>query len=452
MTRSTGGAARSAAAVNNSTRVVVAGAVAASRPAPAHVSALNVNPVVAVGVAPVRQSPVQALVGVVVNALVALGGLDPVAPEPARGNLWQLGFYSVARWLADAVNPGGVPTVATTSVGTPDLETGVVAGRALFSTAANDPLTYRVSVDPTQGTATINPDGSYTFTPLQAARLGDGPVTVRMLVTAYHGVQKTTSAVNIPLPKAAFAVPVTIPVGHLPSGLALSPDGTRLVVANLLDGTVSVIDTTTNTRVTTDIAVGNDPERLAFTPDGSAVYVVNVGSATSPPSVARVSLLNNAVDTIPITGAGLAAMGPANTPAAGRLYLTNFGTNAVSIIDTSTNVVLPGTIPVGQSPLDLAVSPDGERVYVANTDRPELVRDQLGEQHGHRDGSPRSWSWSRWSRGAGSDPQRKIRIYRSCQRQLRSPQHRLGDRHGNQHHQRAANPGWCTTADARGQP
>lgn len=50
-------------------------------------------------------------------------------------------------------------------------------------------------------------------------------------------------------------------------------------------------------------------------------------------------------------------------------YITNYGDNTVSVIDTATNTVT-ATIPVGVDPYGLnavAVSPDGRRVYVTNS-------------------------------------------------------------------------------------
>ncbi len=47
-----------------------------------------------------------------------------------------------------------------------------------------------------------------------------------------------------------------------------------LYVANTTSNNVSVIDTATNTLVTT-ISVGTAPEWLAVTPDGTHVYVTN---------------------------------------------------------------------------------------------------------------------------------------------------------------------------------
>lgn len=48
-------------------------------------------------------------------------------------------------------------------------------------------------------------------------------------------------------------------------------------------------------------------------------------------------------------------------------YITNFGSNNVSVIDTATNTVI-ATIPVGSVPLGVVVTPDGSKVYVANSD------------------------------------------------------------------------------------
>ena len=48
-------------------------------------------------------------------------------------------------------------------------------------------------------------------------------------------------------------------------------------------------------------------------------------------------------------------------------YITNLGSNTVSVIDTATNTVSPTTIPVGTGPFGVAVTPDGSKVFVANS-------------------------------------------------------------------------------------
>jgi YVTN family beta-propeller protein len=61
------------------------------------------------------------------------------------------------------------------------------------------------------------------------------------------------------LSASAHFVAARIPVGRAPKGIALSPDGASLYVANRLDDTVSVIDTATR-KVTRTIALGGPAE------------------------------------------------------------------------------------------------------------------------------------------------------------------------------------------------
>src|SRR5215472_14476590 len=113
-------------------------------------------------------------------------------------------------------------------------------------------------------------------------------------------------------------VVTTIDVGLAPAGVAVTPDGRKVYVANrAVSGTVSVIDAATNT-VSATIAVGSNPVGVAIKPDGSKVYVGNKGRHST-----------------------------------------------LSVIDTATNAV-SGTITVGRHPVGVAVTPDGSKVYVAN--------------------------------------------------------------------------------------
>ena len=62
-----------------------------------------------------------------------------------------------------------------------------------------------------------------------------------------------------------------------PGGVAVSPDGANLYVADFLTGSVSVIDTAANA-VTGSYRVGSDPIGVAVTPDGTHAYVTNSDS------------------------------------------------------------------------------------------------------------------------------------------------------------------------------
>jgi YVTN family beta-propeller protein len=85
--------------------------------------------------------------------------------------------------------------------------------------------------------------------------------------------------------------------GNVPQGVAITPDGTKVYVANASDNTVSVINTATNTVAGLPIPVGSYPNWVAITPDGTQAYVVNGNSNT-------VSVINTAnravVATIPV--------------------------------------------------------------------------------------------------------------------------------------------------------
>ena len=71
---------------------------------------------------------------------------------------------------------------------------------------------------------------------------------------------------------------------------------------------------------------------------------------------------NTVIATIPV---GDTPCGVAVSPDGTRAYVTNLVDDTVSVIDTATNTVT-ATIPVGDGPDGVAVSPDGTRVYVTN--------------------------------------------------------------------------------------
>ncbi len=152
-----------------------------------------------------------------------------------------------------------------------------------------------------------------------------------------------------------------------PGGVAVSPDGSKVYVANIESNTVSVIDTATNT-ITTTIPVGSFPESVAVSPDGSKVYVTNGTSGTTPGTVSVIDTATNTViATIP---AGVNPFGVAVTPDGSKVYVTNAASEGISVIDTATNTVttiLGSSEPTGILPhTGVAVSPDGSKVYVGN--------------------------------------------------------------------------------------
>ncbi len=383
-------------------RVLTAAAVGAATPAGAVRSAVSAPAAAVVSpAAGVPVSPRHSVLNVVTNALLSLGGLNTTTPSPAAGNLVQLALYSAARWLQDTFNPGGIPQAGTPTVGTPDPTTGALTFRPVFTDAAGAPLTYKVSVDPTLGTVSVNADGVYTFTPTTAERFSvpAGGGTVPLRITGYNGVQSTNQIINATVNPAILTLAPTtipaagsetvavspsgravydatfsglvvintatdtasapIPAGTDPYGVAVSRDGLSAYVTGTGSGSVSVIDTATNT-VTATIPVGNlqQPQGIAVSPNGSLVYVANLAGT--------VSVINTATDAVTATiQAGNSPEGVAVSPNGSRVYVTDGGGATVSVINAATNAVT-ATISVGHQPSGVAISADGSRLYVTN--------------------------------------------------------------------------------------
>jgi YVTN family beta-propeller protein/VCBS repeat-containing protein len=253
------------------------------------------------------------------------------------------------------------PTASPTQTA-PNPITGAVTGFINGSDVDGNALTYALTGGaPTSGTVTVNAStGAFTYTPTQAARLAAGVTTTVDLdsftVSVSDGQAATAVAISVPVLPAVFSGPTTTMVGTSPLGVAVSP--TKTYVANSASNTVSVIDRSTSSVAT--IAVVNTPMAIALSPDGSRAYVAGNNA---------VSVIDTATNAIVRTVAtnGGQCNGIAVSPNGQQVYVTNTANNTVSVIKVNTGVPkVIATIKVGSTPAGVAVSPDGKRVYVAN--------------------------------------------------------------------------------------
>jgi YVTN family beta-propeller protein len=162
-------------------------------------------------------------------------------------------------------------------------------------------------------------------------------------------------------------------VRHLPLAALPAQAQPFAYVANSNDGTVSVINTVSNTVVTT-VPVGVSPAPVAVTPDGAFAFVGQLNAATSAPEVAVIATASNTVvDVVSLVGCGGLPhpIGIAITPDGAYAYVvindfafTCFG--QVEVIATASNTVVT-TVPVGTSPVGVAITPDGAFAYVTNS-------------------------------------------------------------------------------------
>ena len=154
----------------------------------------------------------------------------------------------------------------------------------------------------------------------------------------------------------------TIGAGVAPFYVAVRGDQAYAYVSNSTSDTVSVIDTSTNMVIQT-IATGTNAGGIALTPDGSQLYVANQDVQTvSAYTVDTTTGLLTANGTI---NTGMVPHDPAVSPDGTRLYIPNFSSNTVTVVNTAGNTFVT-TVNVGTAPISVTVSPDGTRAYVAN--------------------------------------------------------------------------------------
>jgi len=90
------------------------------------------------------------------------------------------------------------------------------------------------------------------------------------------------------------------------------------------------------------------------------------GRGHLPSNAIRDNAMNVRISAlVAIAAFALAGLLGSGQSLAQNAYITNLGSNTVSVIDTKTNKVT-ATIPVGAGPLGVAVSPDGSKVYVTS--------------------------------------------------------------------------------------
>jgi len=140
-------------------------------------------------------------------------------------------------------------------------------------------------------------------------------------------------------------------VGSQPTGMAISPDGSKLYVANHNSATVSIL-TTSPLALVNNVSVGVSPTKVAVTPDDSKVYVTCKGSNT-------VSVLSgmtgSAIGRITV---GKEPMGIGITGDGSRVYVANHREGTVSIIDTNADYVIKTTRPQPHArPYGVAIKP-----------------------------------------------------------------------------------------------
>jgi YVTN family beta-propeller protein len=278
------------------------------------------------------------------------------APQPPKPTTVVSRFVSsMLAWAGLSPDASKTPTAPVES---PALWGILAWARRQFAQAMSDNAGMAVRpLETSLAIAELNPTPNYQL--VASVPIGTRPTGVGVSPdgTRVYVADRFTREVWV-VDTSTDTVVAKIPMGAGPNGVTVSADGTRAYVG--LHGTnrVAVIDTATDTVIGT-VKVGPGVTQVAVTPDGSRAYATNTSGRT-------VSVIDTATNTeIARVTVGGGPTGLVASPDGSRIYVANRSSNTVSVIDTATNTVI-GTVKVGSAPRQIVIAPDGSRAYVTN--------------------------------------------------------------------------------------
>jgi YVTN family beta-propeller protein len=166
-----------------------------------------------------------------------------------------------------------------------------------------------------------------------------------------------------------------IPVGKKPIAVVTTPDGQSALVSNVDGATISVINLA-NLAVSQTISlppfngVAMRPSGIAILPDGSKAYVAD--HVALPGSVAYVIDLSTMKFTGTTLPTGDFPQSIAVTPDGSQVWVGSWGGGRVDVFDTLTNAPLAAfNVPSANG---IAFNPNGTRAYIASGQSPGYVQ------------------------------------------------------------------------------
>ncbi|MBX3252607.1 MAG: YncE family protein [Chitinophagaceae bacterium] len=182
---------------------------------------------------------------------------------------------------------------------------------------------------------------------------GTGQNGVHLLTIAHHSpliftanrLSNTVSSIHVRVPPTPEDI-VHIPVGRRPEGIDISPDDKELWVGNNDDGTISIIDVSSN-KVKETISVGKLPIRVKFTPDGKLVLVSDHtgGELVIIEAASRKIIKRVKAEGLPV--------GILITPDGRKAFVARMESGIVSVLDLK-KMEFTGSIQPGKGPDGMA--------------------------------------------------------------------------------------------------
>lgn len=148
-----------------------------------------------------------------------------------------------------------------------------------------------------------------------------------------------------------------------PFSIAITPDR-KFAYVSAQTTQVSVVNLDSNTEVAT-INFPANSQGVAIAPDGNLAYISTTDSATINAVEVVDIATNTIVDTINFP-ANSATGAIAISPDGLKGYVINNNPSRISVFDTSDNTIITEITTNISFPVDLSITPDGQKIFVAN--------------------------------------------------------------------------------------
>ena len=152
----------------------------------------------------------------------------------------------------------------------------------------------------------------------------------------------------------------TLPMPGSIANLLLSPDESTLYATHASSGKISVMRTSPSVAITRTIAVAGQPYGMDINKSGTTLYVAMYDKAA-------VYVYDLGKDTFVSVPVGQVPVQVTLTPDGKFLYVANSGSDTVSIINTQNNTV-SASFSSGKQPYGIDFNTDGSLAYVVNQD------------------------------------------------------------------------------------